>query len=148
MRPILCVIDLSEGSRPVLEVAARMACAYRSPLTILFPYRLINNGYNGEISKLKATLEHNAKEKFAALKDEVPLLNQISYEFNPEIGFPADRINALVKMNKITSVVISQHQANLMNEVNHLALHALIANTKLPFTIVPDELDVEVLSPK
>jgi hypothetical protein len=46
-------------------------------------------------------------------------------------------------MNKITSVVISQRQANLMNEVNHLTLQALISNTKLPFTIVPDEVDAE-----
>ncbi|HEY0656522.1 MAG TPA: universal stress protein [Chryseosolibacter sp.] len=146
MRPILCVIDLSETSLQVLEVAAKMAYAYKSHLTILFPYRLINNGYKGEIAKLKTTLEQEAKEKFLALKKHVPLLDQISFEFQPEIGFPADRINSFVKRNKVDCIVISQRQANLMNEVNHLTLQSLIANSKLPFTIVPEEMDTEVLS--
>jgi hypothetical protein len=146
MRPILCVIDLSEASLQVIEVAAKMACAYKSQLTILFPYRLIDNGYRGEISKLKTKLEQEARDKFVALKDRVTLLNQISYEFQPEIGFPADRINSFIRRNKIDSVVISQGQANLMNEVNHFTLQALIANAKLPFTIVPEAIDAEVLS--
>jgi hypothetical protein len=146
MRPILCVIDLSEASLHVIEVAAKMACAYKSQLTILFPYRLIDNGYRGEISKLKTKLEQEARDKFVALKDRVTLLNQISYEFQPEIGFPADRINSFIRRNKIDSVVISQGQANLMNEVNHFTLQALIANAKLPFTIVPEAIDAEVLS--
>lgn len=146
MRPILCVIDLTQASVQVLEVAARMAYAYKSHLTILFPYRLIDNGYRGEISKLKSNLEQEAKENFSSLKDQVSLLDQLSFEFQPEIGFPADRINSFVRRNKIDSVVISQRQANLMNEVNHMALQNLITNSKLPFTIVPEDIDVEVFS--
>lgn len=146
MRPILCVIDLTQASVQVLEVAARMAYAYKSHLTILFPYRLIDNGYRGEISKLKSKLEQEAKENFSLLKDQVSLLDQLSFEFQPEIGFPADRINSFVRRNKIDSVVISQRQANLMNEVNHMALQTLITNSKLPFTIVPEDIDVEVFS--
>ena len=146
MRPILCVIDLSEKSAQVLEVAARMAYAYGSQLTVLFPYRLIGHAFSGEISKLKIKLEQDAKEKFSAIKSHVPLLEQLSYEFLPEIGFPADRINAFVRRNKVDSVVIGQRQATMMNEVNHFALQNLITNSRLPFTIVPEEADAEVLS--
>jgi hypothetical protein len=146
MRPILCVIDLSESAVQVLEVAARMAYAYKSHLTILFPYRLIDNGYRGEISKLKAKLEQEAKEKFVSLKQQVSLLDHVSHEFQPEIGFPADRISSFIRRNKVVSVVISQRQANLMNEVSHVTLETLITNSKLPFMIVPEEIDVEVFS--
>jgi nucleotide-binding universal stress UspA family protein len=146
MRPILCVIDLTQASAQVLEVAARMASAYKSQMTILFPYRLINNGYNGEMSKLKAKLEQEAKEKFLSLKNDVALLDRIPYDFQPEIGFAADRINSFLNRNKVDLVVIGQHQANSMNEVNHTALQTLIAGSKLPFTIVPDEIDVKVFS--
>jgi hypothetical protein len=146
MRPILCVIDLTDKSVQVLEVAARMAYAYKSHLTILFPYRLIDNGYKGEISKLKANLEQEARDKFESLSGQITLLHQLSYEFLPEIGFPADRVNSFVRRNKIDSVVISQRQAYLMNEVNQMALQNLITNSKLPFTIVPEEVDVEVFS--
>ena len=144
MRPILCVIDLSESAVQVLEVTARMAYAYKSHLTILFPYRLIDNGYRGEISKLKAKLEQEAKEKFLSIKEQVSLLDHVSYEFQPEIGFPADRINSFVRRTKVDSVVISQRLANLMNEINSMELQNLITNSKLPFTIVPEEIDVEV----
>jgi hypothetical protein len=146
MRPILCVIDLSQSSVQVLEVAARMACAYRSHLIILFPYRLIDNSYNGEIFKLKAKLEQDAREKFLSFKKQVVVLDQVPHEFQPEIGFPADRINSFVRRSRIDSVVISQRQANLMNELNPAALQSLITNSKLPFMIVPEEVDVEVLS--
>jgi hypothetical protein len=146
MRPILCVIDLSDTPGQVLELAARMAYAYKSHLTILFPYRLIDSSYTGDVAKLKLKLEQEAKEKFLALKSQVPMLSQVSHEFQSEIGFPADRINAFVKRNKVDSVVISQRQATLMNEVNKLAFQNLIANARLPFTIVPQEVDVEVFS--
>jgi hypothetical protein len=146
MRPILCVIDLTESAVQVLEVAARMAYAYKSHLTILFPYRLIDHGYKGEMSKLKAKLEQEAKEKFLSLKKQIALLDSVSYEFQPEIGFPADRVNSFVRRNKVDSVVISQRQANLMNELNSAALQNLITSSKLPFTIVPEEVDVEVFS--
>jgi nucleotide-binding universal stress UspA family protein len=146
MRPILCVVDLSESAIQVLEVAARMAYPYKAHLTILFPYRLIENGYKGEISKLKERLEQEAKEKFLALKKQLTILDVVPYEFLPEIGFPVDRVNSFVKRNKVDSVVISQRQANLMNEVNQSSLQSLITNAKLPFTIVPEELDVEVFS--
>ena len=146
MRPILCVIDLSECSAQVLEVVARMAYAYKSHLTILLPYRLIDHEYTGEISNLKGKLEQEAREKFSSLKKQVSLLDHISYEFQPEIGFPVDRINSFVRSNKIDAVVISQRQANLMNEINRTTFQSLITKSKLPFTIVPEEIDVEAFA--
>jgi hypothetical protein len=146
MRPILCVIDLTEKSAQVLEVAARMACAYKSHLTILFPYRLLDKGENVDVAKLKTKLEQDAKEKFLVMKSQVLLLSQVSHEFQAEIGFPADRIHAFVRRNKVNCVVISQRQASLMNEVNQLAFQNLISNTRLPFTVVPEEVDVELVS--
>lgn len=143
MRPILCVIDLSGSSPQVLEVAARMAYAYKSQLTILFPYRLIDSGYKGEISKLKQNLEQDARDKFAKLKELVPTLDQVSFEFQPEIGFAADRISAFIRRNSVDGVVISQR---MVSEINHVTMQTLIATSKLPFTIVPEEMDVAVIN--
>jgi|SRR5918993_966670 hypothetical protein len=146
MRPILCVVDLTESAAKVLEVAATMAYAYKSHLTILFPYRLIDNEYRGEISNLKGKLEQQAKEKFFSLKKQVAVLEQVLHEFQPEIGFAADRISYFVKWNKVASVVISQRQANLMNEINQVPFQNLISNSRIPFVIVPEEVDVDVFS--
>lgn len=84
MKPILCVIDLTESAL-VLEVAARIAYAHKSPLAILFPYRLINDGFKGEISRLKSMLEQEGRDKFLSLKKQISLLDHVSYDFQPEI---------------------------------------------------------------
>src|SRR5687767_10458245 len=117
MRPILCVIDLSETAIKVLEVAARMAYAHKTHLTILFPYRLINNGFRDDVSKLKAKLEQDAREKFEAIEKKVETLKLIAFDFHPEIGFPADRISAYLRRVKVDMVIISQGQAYSIGEV-------------------------------
>jgi len=146
MRPILCVIDLSQSSAKVLEVAARMAHAYKLQLTILFPYRLINNGLSVDVAKLKTKLELEAKERFDHVKRLVPLLDHVSFDFQTEIGFTADRVGSFLRRNKADAIVIGERQANQMNEVNQLTLQALITTSKVPFTIVPEEVDEEVPS--
>jgi len=146
MRPILCVIDLTDSSVKVLEVAARMAYANKAHLTILYPYRLINHGYLTDLAKLKTKLEQEAKEKFALLQKQAGGFNHITHDFQPEIGFPADRISAYVKRNKLDLIIISQAQANTINELNGMGLQNLITNSKLPFMIVPEEMDVAVFS--
>jgi nucleotide-binding universal stress UspA family protein len=146
MRPILCVVDLSESSVKVVEVAARMAHANKTHLTILFPYRLISYAYKEDVSKLKRELELEARGKFSVIEKQVEILSRIYFEFQPEIGFTVDRINSYARQNKVDMIVISQSQANSINEVNGVALQNLIANSKAPFMIVPAEINTEIIS--
>jgi nucleotide-binding universal stress UspA family protein len=146
MRPILCVVDLSESSVKVVEVAARMAYANKTQLTILFPYRLISYAYKEDVSKLKGELEQEAREKFSVIEKQVEILRRIYFEFQPEIGFAVDRVNSYARQNKVDMIVISQSQANSINEVNGTALQNLIANSKAPFMIVPAEVNTEIIS--
>jgi hypothetical protein len=140
MRAILCVLDLSESSVKVVEVAARLAYANKTHLTILFPYRLINHTCKDDMLKLKGRLEQEARDKFFEIQKQVELLNEIFFEFHPEIGFAVDRINSYAIHDDIDMVVISQSQANLIGELNFAALQNLIGNSKTPFTIVPAEI--------
>lgn len=144
MKHILCVIDLTHSSQNVLEVAVGLANEQEAHLTILFPYRLIEYGYKGDVTKLKARLEHDAIDKFSILKNQISLLEKLSYEFQPEIGFTVDRINSYVKRNKVYKIVISQFQANGINEINTKALQYLITSSKIPFTIVPEILILDI----
>lgn len=146
MKSILCVIHLGQSSVKVLEVAVSMAFAYKAHLTILFPYRLIDAGHTCEVGKLKATLEQEAHEKFVTFKKQVASIDLVPHDFLTEIGFTSDRINSYVKRNKVHAIVISQRHANTIDEINPMALQNLIANWKLPFMIIPEEVDVEVFS--
>src|SRR5688572_1174833 len=125
MRSILCVVDLSESSVKVLEVAGRMADANKTHLMILFPYRLISYAYKEDISKLKGRLEQEARLRFSEMQKQVEILNDIFFEFRPEIGFAVDRINSYVRQNKVDMIVISQSLAKSINEVNVMALQNL-----------------------
>lgn len=145
MRQILCVIDLTGSSGQVLEVAAGMANSCKAHLIVMFPYRLIDYGYSGDITSLKAKLETEARQKFQQLKNKLPDFENLSCEFQPEIGFLADRISAHVKKRDIDMVVIGQQQSITTNDVKGFNLQQLIANSKLPFMIVPEEVSAEAV---
>lgn len=137
MRPILCIIDLTESSPTVLDTAAKIASAFKTHLVILYPYRLIDYTYTGNISALNIKLISDAVAKFNILKQHGEFTSHLSYEFIPEIGFSADRITSYLKAGEADMIVIGQQQANAMNELNKSSLQDLIKISKLPFTIVP-----------
>ena len=139
MNPILCVIDLTESSAPVLNVAAKIANALKTHLTVLFPYRLIEERHVEDAIGLKAKILEEASEKFNGIKNAIKEMKGLSYEFQPEIGFSSDRIASHIKRNPPGMVIVSQHQANITNEPDRETLKNLITNSILPFMIVPDE---------
>ena len=146
MKQILCVIDFTESSAKVLEVAARIASACRAHLLVLFPYRLIQNGYRGDMPSLKVKLETEAVENFRSLRKNLAGYEHLSCEFAAEIGFAADRIQAHTKNKNIELVIIGQHQNAVSNDLKGLSLEGLIAGSGLPFVIVPEEVPVEAAS--
>ncbi len=143
MRRILCVVDLTESSQTVLEVATRIAVAYGDYLIVLFPYRLIDSGYQGDVASLKKKLESEAREKFAVLKNRITDMAKIPCEFQAEIGFIPDRIQAHVRRNNIDMVIIGQQKGGPGNDSKGYDLQELIASSKLPFVIVPAKATVE-----
>lgn len=143
MKQILCVTDLSESSEKVLEVAAGMANACHAHLVVLFPYRLINYGYDQDMATLKTKLETDARLKFLSIKKNLSIMDIVSSEFQPEIGFLSDRINAHVKNAKADMIIIGQRQSVTTNDIKGFDLQNLISHSKLPFMIVPEETGAE-----
>src|SRR5687767_5568527 len=115
MKQILCVIDFTESSGRVLDLAAIIAHACRAHLIVLFPYRLIDYSHRGDMSSLKLKLESEAREKFFNLKKNLPHKEYLTCEFQAEIGFVADRISAHAKKNNIEMVIIGQQQTESGN---------------------------------
>jgi hypothetical protein len=138
MKRILCVIDLTEASARVLETAGNIASGSNAHLLVLFPYRLTDYEYRGDMTTLRQKLESEAREKFLTLKRNVPVLHSISYEFQPEIGFIFDRIISNVKKSQVDMIVIGQPQTLAINDVKGISLQSLISSSTLPFVIVPD----------
>ena len=140
MKNILCVIDLSGASEKVLEVAANISNACKGRLIILYPYRLIINGHQGNMVSLKANLENEAREKFDIVLAKLLTEKPHVCEFRPEIGFMADRINACVKRESVDMVIVGQQQAETSAGTKDPILQHLITLTQLPFVVVPTEM--------
>jgi hypothetical protein len=144
MKPILCVVDLKEPCRKVVEIAASISSKCHAQLIILFSYRLINLGAESDMSTVKFTMDSKAKNKFNEFNQYL-LQNEIAYEFQSEIGFSADRISSYAKRNSIGMVIIGESQANNIKDDTSFTLGEFITDMKLPFLIVPDEVNVEAL---
>jgi len=143
MKQILCVVDLSESTEKVLEMGARIASAWKAHLIILYPYRLIDYGHRGDMSTLRRRLESEAREKFYTLQRTLPGIDSVSCEFKPEIGFVADRVIDYVKKHSVDMVVISQPESDPGDDLKSFDVQDLIKNSKLPFVIVPCEVNAE-----
>jgi hypothetical protein len=89
-------------------------------------------------------MDNKAKTKFQEFNRYL-LQNAIAYEFQPEIGFSADRISSYAKGNSIGMVIISENQAYDINEDRAVTLRQFITEMKLPFLIIPDEVNVHAL---
>ena len=144
MKPILCVVDLKEPCRKVLEVAASIASKCHTHLIVLFSYRLINLGAESDLSTVKFTMDNKAKSKFNEFNKYL-LQDKITYEFQTEIGFDADRISSYAKGNCVGMVIIGEGQAYDISEGRPFTLREFITDMKLPFLIVPEEVNVEAL---
>ncbi len=138
MNSILCVIDLTGSAVNVLAVATEMARAINARLIILFPYRLIDKNYSGNMTELRKKLEQEAHTKFEALRNSVSGFDLLSHDFHPEIGFPVDRIKAYSTTIDLKMIAISYAQANSINETNSGSLQKLISHLRLPFLIIPE----------
>jgi nucleotide-binding universal stress UspA family protein len=143
MKQILCVVDLSESTEKVLEVAARIANACKAHLIVLFPYRLIDYNHRGDIPSLKLKLESEAREKFQQLRRVTPGLATLPCELQVEIGFIADRINAHVRRGNIDMIVMGQQKEYSPADGKGFDLQHLITSAQLPFVIVPAAVKAE-----
>lgn len=138
MKPVLCAIDFSESSPPVMRCAIEVALRHKTSIIVLFSYRLAQP-YEGTIGDYRKNIEHKAKESFEELISKVSLLGNVKYEFRSEIGFLSDRIEAYVKKNDVGVIVIGHEMANSMNDHKGLSLQQFISNIKVPILIVPAE---------
>lgn len=144
-RGILCVIDLGESTPAVLNYAASIAACKKSPLLILFSYRLINTGRTSDVMDMKRVMEQDAITRFAAFEECCLFGKDIKYEFHPEIGFTGDRIHSYVKRGIVSMVVIGEQQAHTSDEGRTLTLEQFISKKNIPVFIVPCEMNSETV---
>lgn len=138
MKSVLCVVDLGESTSDVLDVAASIASSTGSHVFILFAYRLINMDDSADVMLVKQAMENDAVRKFQVWEEKSLKQNDLSYEFNAEIGFTGDRIHSYIRRNLVSSVVIGERQAASCDEGRGLTLREFVSQKQIPVFIVPE----------
>ncbi len=131
-KPILCAIDFSESSRNAFKWAAELSSLYNCHLTILYPYRLLPEKKE-DVTSLKIKNEAIAASMFEVLEHDYLSGKNISFEFRPEVGFVADRIEDHVRKNSIALLVIGKNMKAYVQE----NLADMIDQIKVPVVVVP-----------
>lgn len=146
MRTILCVVDLGESTPDVLNYAASIAATKKSPLLILFSYRLINTGRASDVMDMKREMEQGAITRFEAFEKLCLVGKDISYAFHPEIGFTGDRIHSYIRRGLVSVIVIGKGQARTSDEGRSLTLEQFISKKNIPVFIVPSKIESDTLA--
>jgi hypothetical protein len=86
-----------------------------------------------DIISLKIKNEEIAARKFALLEHDYLSGKSISFEFRPEVGFVADRIEDHLRKNSIALLVIGKN----MNAYGPENLADMIDQVMVPVVVVP-----------
>jgi hypothetical protein len=135
---ILCAIDFSDGSREALKSAIYMAEQYKTPLTVLYPYRLNQVEKQADVSQLRKSIDQDASKNFSELTQKYLKDTGVICEFRPEVGFLHDRIYAFTKKNKTGLLVLSKRV--VVN--NKDGLNDMLDQLQIPLLIVPQNENV------
>jgi nucleotide-binding universal stress UspA family protein len=131
MNEILCTTDFSDSSKEALKWSVSFAKKLKSPLTILYTYRLLKR--NGEGAALKKIMEEGAAKKFAELENEILKSSGIAYQCKTEVGFIDDRIEQHMKANKVSFLVMGNDMRKSITE----SFDELMSEVHVPLVIVP-----------
>lgn len=130
---VLCVIDFSESSKEALKSAIFLADQYKTPLTVLYPYRLTQVDINGDMSSTRRSMDQAANESFKKISESLLLNSAVHWQFRPEVGFFNDRIRAHSKKNKVGMLIVSKRLVTI-NRENFMEL---IDQLQVPLMIIP-----------
>jgi hypothetical protein len=98
----------------------------------LYTYRLTRD-HKEEVFERKRKTEELAVSNFSAMENEFLKAAGITYEFKTEIGFVADRVEALIKKTPIGFLVMDKNMTFESKE----SFEELLENMVIPTVIVP-----------
>ncbi len=144
---VVCATDLSEGSNKALPIAASMARHHGAKLIIAHIIDLPAVTPYGETmvdpQELRGRVEQSAK---AQVTDILSHYEEVEWELNIAIGYPAKEILQMVEDTKADLVVAATHTRSgierlLLGSVSRKLMHTLA----VPFLIVPGDMPQEQL---
>ena len=129
---ILCAVDFSESSLHALRWATGLARQFDEHLTILYTYRLVKPTH-GHALEMKKKIEEDSLQHFQLLEKEYLADPLLSYDFQMEIGFMADRITDQLRHNHISFLVMDKS----MHTANKEMFDELVDRISIPLVLVP-----------
>ncbi len=145
---VVCATDLSEGSNKALPLAAQMARRHGAKLIVAHIIDLPAVTPYGETmvdpQELRSRVEQSAK---AQITDLLAHCEDVEWELNIAIGYPAKEIIQIVEDVNANFVVAATHTRSgierlLLGSVSRKLMHSLT----VPLLIVPGDMSQEQLN--
>ncbi|MDL2226954.1 universal stress protein [Deltaproteobacteria bacterium OttesenSCG-928-M10] len=147
LNAVVCATDLSEGSNKALPIAAQMAKLHGAKLIVAHIIDLPAVTPYGETmvdpQELRSRVEQSAK---AQVTDILAHCEEVEWELNIAIGYPAKEIIQIVEDSQADLMVAATHTRSgierlLLGSVSRKLMHTL----NIPFLIVPGAMPQEQL---
>lgn len=147
LNAVVCATDLSEGSNKALPIAAQMAKLHGAKLIVAHIIDLPAVTPYGETmvdpQELRSRVEQSAK---AQVTDILAHCEEVEWELNIAIGYPAKEIIQIVEDSQADLMVAATHTRSgierlLLGSVSRKLMHTL----NIPFLIVPGAMSQEQL---
>lgn len=148
LKAVVCATDFSEGSNKALPIAATMAKRHNSKLIIAHIIDLPAVTPYGETmvdpQELRNRVEQSAKAQIMDILNKCQ--DQVEWELNIAIGYPAKEILQIVEDTQADLVVAATHSRSgierlLLGSVSRKLMHTL----SVPFLIIPGNMPLEQL---
>lgn len=137
---ILCVIDFTEASRSALQVALDVALKMKSKLSVIYPYRLIQQRNVPDLAQWKKSIDVDATNSFIRMTSALLKESGVTWDFKPEVGFIEDRVEAFTEKHNVSLVVMSSE----LCRANKDTLTDMLDRLKCPLLVVPDKRNQEL----
>ena len=146
-KKILVPVDFSECSKNALRNAINIARRSERDLVLVnafvVPVTHVEFGGATMIQEIAHDIEHNIKNEFRLLIDQMPELNKVDYEYSMAHGSPSDVIYSSLLEHNIEMIVMGTHGVSGINEILLGSnTYSVIKNVDIPVFVIPETTGV------
>jgi len=145
-KTILVPIDFSKASKKALETGLKLAKKIDAKLLIMNACQQKVAFSNSDEAKdshdLVKESENDARKKFEALKESIPMLKEVDHSFVTRQAFPQDAIISMTLMYTIDLIIIGTKGARKLKGIlvgNNT--YSVSKNVKCPVLAIPEGAD-------
>ena len=151
IQKILVPVDFSDCSRNALRSAANLGRLIDAELLLVHAYHVpvphVEAGASAMVQPLMEGYEENVESEFQVLINQVPELDELSYDHRCVHGFATDAIHSIVDSDSIDLIIMGTKGASgIIEKLIGSITAQVIKESKCPVIAIPTNADLKSIS--